>query len=274
ANGYDGGQFDRGYVGAEAGNHSFAVVTFERTGNFSVQRFTGVTVDVGDGRGAGFGDLDSDGDIDNFDVAGTPFSLESVLNTRDRIFDPAGDVDGDGRVDTRDLLALGAVFEGGDAEAGAADAYLSLLQRRGDQNDDGVLDASDIDALYANLGTSDEDVLWQGDLDVDGEVGLSDIALLVQDFARTFMGDANLDGFVAQSDLNQVLNNWGSSSVGWANGDFNGNGQIEQGDLNAVLNNWGSAAAPSFALNPQLVPEPTLAALAAAGLGLLARRRR
>ncbi|MEM1099017.1 MAG: hypothetical protein AAGH92_09535 [Planctomycetota bacterium] len=274
ANGYDGGQFDRGYVGAEAGNHSFAVVTFERTGNFSVQRFTGVTVDVGDGRGAGFGDLDSDGDIDNFDVAGTPFSLESVLNTRDRIFDPAGDVDGDGRVDTRDLLALGAVFEGDDAEAGTVDAYLGLLQRRGDQNDDGVLDASDIDALIANIGTSDEDELWQGDLDVDGEVGLDDVTLLVQDFARTFMGDANLDGFVAQSDLNQVLNNWGSSSVGWANGDFNGNGQIEQGDLNAVLNNWGSAAAPSFALNPQLVPEPTLAALAAAGLGLLARRRR
>ncbi|MEM1099360.1 MAG: PQQ-dependent sugar dehydrogenase [Planctomycetota bacterium] len=87
-------------------------------------------------------------------------------------------------------------------------------------------------------------------------------------------GDADLDGQVAQGDLNAVLNNWGLVGVGYASGDLDGSGSVEQGDLNVVLNNWGDTAAPSFVLNPGVVPEPAAAAFVALGLAAVARRRR
>ncbi|MEM1026684.1 MAG: hypothetical protein AAGJ38_01235 [Planctomycetota bacterium] len=272
ANNFDGGVFGTSYGDVKNGNQSFTVVTFERTGSFSIQRFTGIGIE--DGLGAGLGDSNGDGVIAPNDVSNAFRSFEQILGTRNRAFDPAHDPNGDGLIDTRDLLLLGAVYEGLDAQAGTAEAYVDFLESRGDQNGDGELTGADIDTLFANFGTADEDDLWQGDLNVDGMVGLEDVTMLVQDFARTFIGDAELDGFVGQSDLNAVLTNWGSSNVGWSDGDFNGNGQIEQGDLNAVLSNWGSVAAPSFELNPQLVPEPGVAALGAGGMGLLLRRRR
>ncbi|MEM7577126.1 MAG: hypothetical protein AAF328_06575, partial [Planctomycetota bacterium] len=271
SNNFDGGVFGTDYDDVINGNQAFTVVTFERTGSYSIQRFTGVAIE--DGLGLGLGDRNGDGVIAPNDVSNAFRSLEQILGARNLVFEPALDPNGDGLVDTRDLLALGSIYEGEEAQAGTAQAYVDLLQARGDQNNDGIITGADIDTLYANFGTNDDDALWQGDLDVDGQVDMTDVLILVQDFARTFMGDANLDGFVAQGDLNQVLNNWGDTNVGWADGDFNGNGQIEQGDLNAVLNNWGLSNAPSFALNPQLVPEPGLVALVGGGFGLLMRRR-
>ena len=242
ASNFDGGVFGTAYGDVKNGNTAFTVVTFERTGSFSIQRFTGVTID--NGLGAGFGDSNGDGVIAPNDVSNAFRSLEQLIDLRNRAFDPTHDPNGDGLIDTRDLLLLGAVYEDESAEAGTADAYLALLASRGDQNDDGLLDAADIDTLFDNFGTADEDELWQGDLNVDGVVGLEDVEILVQDFARSFIGDVDLDGFVGQTDLSAVLTNWGNTGAGWANGDFNGNGQIEQGDLTAVLTNWGSLAAP------------------------------
>ncbi|MEM8784017.1 MAG: PEP-CTERM sorting domain-containing protein [Planctomycetota bacterium] len=270
ASDFDGGVFGQAYGDVSNGNQAFTVVTFERTGNYSIQRFTGV--EITDGLGAGFGDVNADGQIDAEDIDGSR-TLEFFVNLRNRAFNAAADPNGDGLIDTRDLLALGEVFEGEGAEAGTTEAYLEALARRGDQTDDGLLTAEDIDALFANIGTADEDELWRGDLDVDGQVDLADVELLVQSFARTFVGDAQLDGVIDQADLNAVLNGWGNTGVGWADGDFNGNNRIEQGDLNAVLNNWGSRFAPSFAANPS-VPEPGVAALLGGGIGLLLRRRR
>ncbi|MEM1444853.1 MAG: hypothetical protein AAGF84_02260 [Planctomycetota bacterium] len=98
------------------------------------------------------------------------------------------------------------------------------------------------------------------------------------------IGDADLNGQVEQGDLNAVLTNWGrnnpangssANNVTWVDGDFDGNGTIDQSDLNAVLTAWGSAAAPSFALNPTVVPEPGVAAMGLVSLGVgLDRRRR
>ncbi len=91
-------------------------------------------------------------------------------------------------------------------------------------------------------------------------------------------GDADLNGQVEQGDLDAVLQNWGLTAaqhgISWATGDLNGSGQVEQGDLDAVLINWGSAAAPGFALNPGVVPEPGGIVVVMSTLGLAWRRRR
>ncbi|MEM1444862.1 MAG: PEP-CTERM sorting domain-containing protein [Planctomycetota bacterium] len=89
-------------------------------------------------------------------------------------------------------------------------------------------------------------------------------------------GDFNGSGTVEQGDLNLVLNNWGAARGNWSNADGFGTLAVDQEELNAVLNNWGSSAAPSFAGNPDVVPEPTVG-LGFAGIALAmsgTRRRR
>ncbi|MEM9753479.1 MAG: hypothetical protein AAF916_08845 [Planctomycetota bacterium] len=86
-------------------------------------------------------------------------------------------------------------------------------------------------------------------------------------------GDFDGGGQVEQNDLNLVLNNWGGARGAWANAGGFSTPLVDQEELNAVLNNWGSNAAPNFASNPTVVPEPSLAALVVLGCGALRRRR-
>ncbi|MEM1097469.1 MAG: right-handed parallel beta-helix repeat-containing protein [Planctomycetota bacterium] len=98
---------------------------------------------------------------------------------------------------------------------------------------------------------------------------LSDAVLL-----RRLSGDFDASGLVEQGDLNIVLNNWGAPRGGWANATGFNSDIVDQEELNAVLNNWGGTAAPSFAANPSVVPEPTLFSLLGFGVcGILGRRR-
>lgn len=97
-------------------------------------------------------------------------------------------------------------------------------------------------------------------------------------------GDANLNGQIEQGDLDAVLTNWGRNNVAiadpsmyvsWIEGDFDGDGIVAQADLDAVLTRWGSTTAPSFALNPALVPEPSVAVIGMATFGAgIGRHRR
>ncbi len=272
------GLFGDSFNGVDNGNHTFTIVSIERTGRTSIQRLVGV--EVTGGQGVGQGDINGDGLIDANDIFGAGTDLEDVIFSNNTEFDPGADPNADGLVDVRDLLALGAVYEGPGAEAGAATAYVQLLEDRGDLDDSETFDAGDIDELYSRIETTNG--VWFYDLDVDGNIDLDDVAVLVQDFFRTNFGDANLNGQVEQGDLDAVLQNWGGTTgtnpaLGWATGDLNGNGQVEQGDLDDVLQNWGATAAPSFALNPEVaafVPEPGSLALLAMGSALLTRRRR
>jgi hypothetical protein len=63
----------------------------------------------------------------------------------------------------------------------------------------------------------------------------------------TLPGDVNLDGQVSLSDLNNLLNNYGSSG-NWSAGDVNYDGQVSLSDLNYLLNNYGSSAPASYSL--------------------------
>ncbi len=90
------------------------------------------------------------------------------------------------------------------------------------------------------------------------------------------LGDANIDGHVDLTDLSTVLNNFGSSTVAWTSGNFDGAGTIDLTDLSDVLNNFG-ATDPGASETPAVAaaaPEPASLALAGTGAILLVRRRR
>ncbi len=100
----------------------------------------------------------------------------------------------------------------------------------------------------------------------------------------TYLGDATLDGKVDLNDLNTVLNNLGTTSSLWINGNFDGAATIDLNDLNDVLNHLGvvvptnvSAVSVATALlagfTPSAAPEPASLSVLAMGGGMLLRRR-
>ena len=90
------------------------------------------------------------------------------------------------------------------------------------------------------------------------------------------VGDANLDGKVDLTDLSTVLNNFGTTTPKWTDGNFDGAATIDLTDLSDVLNNFGfNGAAPATAGTSLPTPEPaSLPFLVSATLPLLAKRSR
>lgn len=72
----------------------------------------------------------------------------------------------------------------------------------GDTNQDGVVDSSDIDALFNAIGTGDNSVVF--DVNSSGGVNSDDVSHLVENILGTCMGDANLGHSINAADLNQV----------------------------------------------------------------------
>lgn len=66
ANSYDRDQFVRGFTNLSTGNHVATIVTYEPTGNFSIQRVPGLFTDTN--IGAGFGDLNASGSYSTGDI--------------------------------------------------------------------------------------------------------------------------------------------------------------------------------------------------------------
>lgn len=149
-------------------------------------------------------------------------------------------------------------------------AAVSLL---GDVDTDGDLlaediDADDIDALFAALGSN----TIFADLNDSGLVDLDDAQLLVQTILGTAFGDANLDGLVDNSDLTTVQTNFGLAG-GWAMGDFNGDGLIDSSDVSTLAANFGFEAPAAPLSLGAAIPEPASFALLCGSLLVLARRR-
>jgi hypothetical protein len=121
ANQTDRDLFTKDFTGITSGNHAITVVTFDKSGDYNVQRFAGQFTSTI--YGAGLGDLNFDGRIDAADVA--PFA--QVLASNNTQFNAAADFNGDGQIDNSDLLLLWNRLQQIGADAATLAAYNTIL---------------------------------------------------------------------------------------------------------------------------------------------------
>lgn len=124
----------------------------------------------------------------------------------------------------------------------------------GDFDSDGVLAASDIDLLSAQVLAETNAVSF--DLNDDAIVDQADRRVWVKDLAGTVFGDADLDGSVQFPDFLALSASFGMEG-GWAEGDFDGNGVVQFPDFLSLSANFGQTTAAA-------VPEPDTCPLALA----------
>ncbi len=153
----------------------------------------------------------------------------------------------------------------------------------GDFNQDGVLDAADINALTEEILTGGMGEVF--DVNEDGAVDIKDHVFWVEGLKRTYLGDANLDLEFNSGDLVAVFTTGeyqdgvpGNST--WETGDWNADGEFDSSDFVAAFTG-GPLAGQGYEKGPQpdagvnAVPEPgSLTLWAMAILGLVAARRR
>ncbi|MCP4192872.1 MAG: PEP-CTERM sorting domain-containing protein [Planctomycetaceae bacterium] len=144
----------------------------------------------------------------------------------------------------------------------------------GDFNNDGLLDAEDLDLLSAEVTSGNNNIAF--DLNGDNAVTQTDRTVWVEDLKYTYFGDANFDGqfnstdfvavFVAAKYEDEVPMN-----AGWSEGDWNGDGDFDSSDFVTAFTGAGFEVGPRPA-PAQTVPEPSSSLLLF--LGILAIRRR
>jgi hypothetical protein len=150
----------------------------------------------------------------------------------------------------------------GDGSLPGATSGSFMICPLGDVNLDGVVNAADIDAVYAHFG----DTTGRYDLNGDGVVNQADVDYLVKTILKTGYGDANLDHAVDFLDFQVILNHWQSSGTypQWENGDFNGDGTVDFLDFQTLLNNWNPGGFPATGQRDPASPSSAAAATAAA----------
>lgn len=215
--------FSRSFNGMANGNNVFSVVTIEPTGTTNVQRFAGQSIA---GAGGGLGDLNFNNSFDPEDMAFSGFGFEAVLYSQNTQFNPAADVNGDGLVDSNDLFAMRAQLILAGASMATLDEFDAMLLRRGNVDQSSSTNASDIDFLYGQFGSTD----WLLDVNSDGVVNQNDVAVLVQNVFGTDFGDTNLDGAITIGDFHTLRDNAGLQ-MGWAFGNFDGDQHIDIDDF-------------------------------------------
>jgi hypothetical protein len=146
----------------------------------------------------------------------------------------------------------------------------------GDFNNDGVIDATDMDLLTAEVLAGTNAAAF--DLTGEGQVNEADRAAWVQDIKNTYFGDSNLDGEFNSGDLVSVLSlgkyeDNTEDNASWADGDWDGDLDFTTTDFVVALSGGGYEAGPRAAV--AAVPEPSSVALLAFGmlLAIVARHR-
>ena len=124
-----------------------------------------------------------------------------------------------------------------------------------DFNDDGQLDALDVDQLCAALGSDDP----RFDLDHNGLVNRDDVDFLVKQMLRSTPGDANLNGIFNSEDFVIVFQageyeDGIAGNSGWAEGDWNCDGDFSSSDMVLAFVNGGYVAEARLPSAPQRAP--------------------
>jgi len=172
-----------------------------------------------------------------------------------------------------DVAGIRYAQAGLDELAGTSDDYTFTLSYAGlTDSADIVIDFHTGESELAATAMSGSWILFSGHMEVvNPRIRFNDEMewFFNQDASGTYFvpGDADGDGDVDLDDLFAVRNNMGAEGGATrADGDFNGDGDVDLTDLFVVRNNFGAGAAS--------VPEPTVAALLAAGpLCAMLRRR-
>lgn len=260
----------KGKAGLVNGNHVATVVTYEIDGNYNVQRFPGLYTTSPIGKGPG--DLNHDGQFSPADIANTPGSFEQFLYSQNQQFDAAGDLNGDGKIDDKDLFLLKSTYKSAGASQSALSEVKAALLRRGDLTHDNSTNAADINYLTHHLA----DQNWNNDINADGVVDSADVSSLVKDIFNTNPGDANLDGKVNFLDFQTLETNFDKPNRdGWQFADFNGDGVVNRADLAILIQNYGAPPPDQLAAAMAAVPEPSAClSLTLAVSAHLVRRRR
>lgn len=140
------------------------------------------------------------------------------------------------------------------------------IRRPGDFDNDGDLDALDIDQLlFTPSGTATPttklyDVTGDGQLLSVPNLAMSDADAWVRILKHSEYGDVDLNGAINFADLLVIAQNYDlTSGAGWALGSFNGDGAVNFADLLLLAQNYQGAGFESdWALARSLVPEPVL----------------
>jgi len=151
------------------------------------------------------------------------------------------------------------------------DQINAFLFKNGDFNEDFLIDAGDIDALFAAI--DDGQPLDPFDLNTDGLLDLTDADYLIENILGTTYGDANLDGRVDGEDFRLLKDNLNLAG-GWAQGDFTGDALVDLSDYLLFRDHFGFGTnGVGAAETPLVIPTPaSLTLLALAGLAALRRR--
>ncbi|QDU34914.1 cytoplasmic alpha-amylase [Poriferisphaera corsica] len=116
-NGTDRDQWEKSFNSVSKGNHAFTLVTFEQTGNYNIQRFSGFFTDSY--IGAGLGDLDLDKSYDVDDVN----AFIALYNADNTLFNAAADFNADGLIDLADVTLFGDKLDEVNADVVTISAY-------------------------------------------------------------------------------------------------------------------------------------------------------
>jgi len=108
----------------------------------------------------------------------------------------------------------------------------------GNLNYDSHVNATDIDMLFANIGSIDRPY----DLDNDGDADMQDVDHLVLNIMGKRYGDTNIDEDVDRKDFNSVVMNYDPLGHepfhGWREGNFDGDGDVDITDALRVVANF------------------------------------
>ena len=108
---------------------------------------------------------------------------------------------------------------------------------RGDFNEDGIVDARDIDLVAAALSGEFDPSF---DLNEDSVLDDGDLTVMVEDIVGTIFGDADLNRRVDFADFLILSANF-ARSAGWSAGDFDGNGEVSFADFLLLAASFGAS---------------------------------